>query len=1662
MASPDPADEEAVAIIGMAGRFPGAADVGAFWQNLLAGVESISSAGDGELLGAGVTPAALADPRYVRARGRLDGVALFDAAFFGMSPREAELTDPQHRLFLELAWEALERAGHDPARHRGAIGVYAGAGPDGYLVHHLLAEGATLGEAGAVAGLVGNDKDYLATRVAYKLDLRGPAITVQTACSTSLVAVQLAWQALLGYQCDLALAGGVSVGFPLGAGHLHQEGDILSPDGHCRAFDARAQGTVAGDGVGVVVMKRLSEALADGDHVHAVILGAAVNSDGARKVGFTAPSIAGQAAVITTALAVAGVEAGSIGYVEAHGTGTPLGDPIEIAALTEAFRAGTARRGFCAVGSLKTNVGHLNAAAGVAGLIKAALAVERGEIPPSLHFTSPNPALALESSPFHVNTARLPFPSPRRAGVSSFGFGGTNAHVVLGEAPERGAPSPSRPWQLLALSARTEGALEAASTRLADHLAAEGAASLADVAFTLTVGRRAFEHRRVVVGRGADDVRAALAAPGSARLASGAARGDRPVAFVFPGQGAQHAGMAAELHRHETTFREHFDRCAALLAPHLDRDLRDLVFARDGDALGRTLFAQPALFAVSYALAQLWISWGVRPAALLGHSVGELVAACLAGIFSLEDALGLVAARGRLMDALPPGAMLAVPLPEAEVRPHLTAQVSLAAVNAPAACVVSGPVAEVEALERRLAAQGVPARRLHTSHAFHSAMMDPVLAPFAERVARVARGAPTTPVLSNVTGTWATAAELTDPAYWARHARAPVQFSAGLRALLDERDAVLLEVGPGRTLSTLALQHRGRGGAEPSVAWSLPAPRGSEGDQEVLLGALGRLWTWGAPVDWPAFFAGERRRRTPLPTYPFERRRFWIDAPRAARAAAPPSLAEAEAALAASLAIRPLSSHEGLGAALDALCSAHVLALLRARGVVPTEGAVHERVALGGALGVVPAFTRLVDAMLAMLAEDGLVRLEGDHVRFLAGAATAPEPGLLRAAIAARHPGFVGLLELLDRCARHHEGALTGRIASIGVLYPDGSPAFVEACEARTMAYRSAPLYLALLCEAARRLAAASPARPLRVLEVGGGAGSLTWALVAALEGSDVAYTFTDLGRTFVEDARRTAAEKGLDGRMTFGVLDLSRDPLVQGYAPASFDLVVAYNVLHATPDVAAATRHLRALLAPGGTLAAVEVVETRRWDTLTWGLAEGWWHHQDGIRQGSPLLSLARWERVLGDGGLTDVEAYPRDDAGRARADHGLLLARQPRGEGARVAEAAAPVARRVAGPAALHPRPALGTPYVAPRTGLERQVAAICRDLLGVERVGVHDPLFELGADSLVTLRLTDRLRRELDRDIPQHAAFRGSTVERLAAALEGTPSDRPSSPLVPIQTRGTRPPLFFVHPAAGVVFPYFELARELGPDQPFYGLQALGLDGESEPDTTVEAMARHYVEALLEVQPRGPYCLGGFSFGCLVAFEMAQQLTRAGHAVALLALVDEPAPVLGYRPSAAVMGKLMASGMARSFWPHLHDYVYLRSASPSEPGARWRESGLVKTFLARSALSHFIPPESRLLALRQPAMLPMAQLFMIHLREALAYVPQAYPHRVTLFRATELGAHDRDRTMGWSLLAAGGVEVHELSGEHLDLLRQPRVRALAAKLTACLDAVQPRAAR
>ncbi|MBN9677147.1 type I polyketide synthase [Salipiger bermudensis] len=883
-ALPLPGSENDIAIVGMAAHLPGADSILAYWDNLRAGRSSIRRLTEDELRAAGEDPGLMRHKDYVPFAAPLDDFEMFDAEFFGFSPKEAAIMDPQHRQFLETAWEALENAGHVPDSFDGQVGVFAGCGMGSYFYFNVCSNPDLVENTGMfLLRHTGNDKDFMTTRLSHVLDLHGPSINLQTACSTSLVATHYAAQALLNGECDIALAGGVTIELPQNRGYLYKENEILSPDGACHAFDHRAQGTVFGSGAGVVVLRRLSDAIADGDHIWAVIKGSAVNNDGAQKAGYLAPSVDGQAQAVAEAQAMAGITSDTVDYVECHGTGTYLGDPIEVAAMTQAFRESSDAVGHCRIGSVKTNIGHLDTAAGVASLIKASLALHEGEMPPSLGFEAPNPAIDFDSSPFVVNDTLTPWPQtghPRRAGVNSLGVGGTNAHAVLEEAPARAASDESDwPFQILTLSARSKAALDEGAKRLAAHLRAHPEQPLADVAWTLQQGRRAFDKRRIVVAESHEEAARLLEEEAPRRVHSHSAL-DRPeTVFMFPGGGAQYSGMARDLYETEPVFAEWMDRGLDALAEITDADIRSLWLPAEADrqradeALTKPSLQLPLIMITEYALAQLWMSWGIQPVALAGHSMGENTAACLAGVMSFEDCIGLVHLRGRLFDTVPAGGMLSVNLSAEALQPMLGEGLDLGAVNAPELTVASGPQAALDALEARLRAEDIDCQRIPIDIAAHSHMLEPILADFGAYLRSIDLFAPQIPLTSNRSGALMTDEQATSPDYWVEHLRGTVHF-ADCIGTLARPERIYLEVGPGKALSALARQHPEVQGQ--AVLSSLRHRDDAIADDKHMFEVLGRFWALGAAFDWAQVWGAARRNRVVLPSYAFQRAPYFI------------------------------------------------------------------------------------------------------------------------------------------------------------------------------------------------------------------------------------------------------------------------------------------------------------------------------------------------------------------------------------------------------------------------------------------------------------------------------------------------------------------------------------------------------------------------------------------------------------------------------------------------------------------------------------------------------------------------------------------------------------------------------------------------------------------
>ncbi|MHC5751337.1 type I polyketide synthase [Nostoc sp. JL23] len=1272
-----------VAIIGMSGRFPGAKNTDQFWQNLCNGVESISFFSDRQLVASGVDPAWLNDPQYVKAGAVLEDIEMFDAPFFGFSPREAEIMDPQQRLFLECAWEALENAGYDPKTDKNLIGVYAGGNLSTYLLNNLASHPELI-KALESQITIANDKDFISTRVSYKLNLKGPSISVGTACSTSLVAVHLACRGLLSYQCDMALAGGIAIQVPQKQGYFYQEGGMASPDGHCRAFDAKAQGSPFGKGAGIVVLKRLEDAVADGDCIYGVIKGSAINNDGSEKVSYTAPSVTGQAEVIAEAQAIANFDSETITYIETHGTATPLGDPIEFRALKKVFSAGTSQKNFCAIGSVKTNVSHLSSASGVTGLIKTVLALKHKIIPPTLHFEQPNPEIDFANSPFYINTQLHEWKTegtPRRAGVSSFGIGGTNAHVVLEEAPggeqgSRGAGEQGRKYQLLVVSAKTDSALETATTNLVKHLQQHPELNLADVAYTLQVGRHGLSHRRTVVCQDTQDAIAALQNPKRV-LTSAQETNQRPVVFMFTGLGTHYVNMGYELYQTETTFREHLDRCCSLFEPLLGLNLKEVIYptscakqeatkeksgidlrqmlGRDRQSpdvaaqkLNQTYLTQPALFAIEYALAQLWISWGIRPVAMIGYSIGEYVAATIAGVLSLEDAITLVAKRAQMIQELPGGAMLAIPLTEQEVQPFLNENLSLSAVNGSFQCVVAGTTQAVEELAGKLSAKGLACRQLQTSHAFHSYMMEAIADSFTELVKNISLKAPQIPYISNVTGTWITPEQATNPSYWTQHLCQPVLFADGIDQLWTQHSPILLEVGPGQTLSSLTMQCLDHVSNDHKVILSsLRYAYERQSDLAFILNTLGQLWLEGIKIDWSGFYADERRYRLPLPTYPFERQRYWIEPQKLL-----PAQRNFQSQLTASELWKSLVEAGQLQASagsaefdeqisqakrecLDRLCIAYInltTAHLRAFSN-PTKKYFLEE--LFDQCQIIPTYRELFSRWLEILVEQGQLHEEqGLFTNFLPISTDFVNELLVE--VRAKWADTPQQIDLLQLYGENMVSLLTGKKEPlefhVSTLLKSGEFSVQESPENK--------YYNSIMRVCLEQVLKALPSQVnLRILELGAGTGTGTAELLPILLSEKTNYTFTDVGGFFLNAAKKKFSDYPF---VEYQLLDLERSLQEQGYSNHSFDVIVAFQVLHVTRNIGETLDRIRSLLAPGGLLLFWETTQPRlEFEFIDALLMNPIGNPESDRNMCNPFLSKEKWQQELKSHGFVQVTAF-------------------------------------------------------------------------------------------------------------------------------------------------------------------------------------------------------------------------------------------------------------------------------------------------------------------------------------------------------------------------------------------------------------------------------------
>ena len=1790
-----------IAVVGMSGRFPGARDLDQFWSNLANGVESITRFSDEILIKAGVPASHLADHTYVKAAPILEEPGAFDAEFFAFTPREAEVLDPQHRLLLELAHEALENAGCDPARYPGRVGVFTGAAMNTYVLDRGIDK--ELGQD-YIPTLIGTDKDFLSTRISYKLNLRGPSLTVQTACSTSLVAVHLARQSLLSHETDMALAGGVSVRVPHCSGYFHDAGGVTSSDGRVRAFDAKANGTVFGSGGGILVLKRLDDALADGDFIHAIIKGSAVNNDGAEKAGYTAPSVNGQADAVVEALANAGVDAESISYVEAHGSGTPVGDPIELRALTKAFRVFTQRSQYCAIGSVKTNLGHLDAAAAVAGIIKTVLALKNRQLPASLNYSDPNPEIDFPNTPFYVNTALREWISdgPRRAGVMATGMGGTNAHLVLEEAPPARTSDRTEEPDLLLWSARTESGLEQSTRQLNAFLLRNESINLTDVADTLQDGRKAFRHRRFAICRDRTDALRALGDASSRGMFSGAVLDSqrRPIVFLFPGIGDHYVGMGHELYTRFAEFRTAVDSSARALGPYLGCDIREILYparylaeraasngrraagidlkkmlARetsetedpDSSRLNATLFAQPALFTVEYALARLWESLGIVPDAVVGHSMGEYTAACLAGVLSLEQAARLVAVRARLVNELPQAAMLAVLLSEDELRPLLSTSVSIALINGPGLCVVAGPPEEVAALEKGLAVNGVVCRPVKNAHAFHTPALEPIANRFGDEVLQVQLHSPRIPCLSNVTGQWLTAEEAVDPAYWVKHATHTSRFSDGLQQLWKLTDPVLLEAGPGRTLTVLATQHPGRKNAKSVVAVSsLRHQYENQPDLEVLLRGAGGLWLSGAEIKWPALSGERRRRRIPLPTYPFERTVHW-----AARSPEHKSPAQHPAPAAETIDEwfytpsweRTTALNEANGAAVDSTAS----------WLIVTDG-------LGEGAGLKSRFDKLdLRVNVACFGQeffaggDGIYELNphdrGDYVKLLravAGRTAGPlhiihfggyvkgRPAFQTTAFETSQAyGFFSLLYLAQAIGelnlsnvikigiisnRLHqvtgEETLDPTMATVlgpcGVIpkefpnvscfnidLPDGQSVdslpdqwvsaileeFSDKDSNRVVAYRgrfrwlrnyrrAAPLppadtagtaferlrrggvylitggtggiglaiakYLAEACQPKLVLTKRAPFPEKRkwnqlATERGGASGDL--AIIDQL--LELEQLGAQVEVVSAECADRAQMKKVLDWvDKTFGPVD---------------GVIHAAGVVHAGLIQAKTRDTANRVLAPKveGTRVLFDLFSGRRLDffvlfssmaaidtpfaQVDYAAANAFldafaWFSSAHNQYPTIAINWPGWQRV---GMLARLETLPglerwkQDALGKAIATEKgvaafarLLNSKSPQvvvspqdlGEALR--EATALDASRYFAPysemESVRARPATDE--------WEPVLTQIWREALGIEHIGPDDNFFELGGHSLIAARIVSTLDRKFGKRLSVLALFRTPTIAGLAATLRGAAAPHTVPLNGPVDYRNCL--IWF---GGGAILRPF--AGHLGNHTPVVMLTM--------PEQNVAAFKPPYAFAnvakslacrILELDPQGPYLVGGWCLMGLLAYETAHQLELMGKEVNLVVLLDTPLTINSSAvPLVQRARQRLKGGMFHlsRLWqmPRSERASYLRTR------LEW-----LKVLLRNRRLRNAYAGN------REHA--PRDRLFEeILFLSALNYAPPPYGGRVLSLRPQERPKDPyADLSFDWKKLVRT-LECFEVPGDHGSMLHEPNARVLADRIRLAIDA-------
>jgi len=1552
-----------IAVIGIACRFPGTSNHAEFWQNLRNGKESISFFSASELLAAGLNLELISQSNYIRAKGICKDADQFDPDFFKISRRQAEILDPQHRLLLQSIWHALEDAGYIDEKVAGKIGVFVGSSTNQYYVKNLVGNRELLNLVGEEQLYVNNANDFLANRVSYLLNLTGPSNTIQTSCSTSLVAIAQACENLLDYQCDLAAAGGVSLSLPLITGYEYVEGSTASPDGHCRAFDINAQGTVLADGVGVVILKRAEQAISDNDHIYAIIKGFAVNNDGHQKVGFTAPSQQGQAEVIAAAYAMAEFNPADISYIEAHGTGTEQGDPIEIAALTDVFREHTDLIQYCAVGSVKTNIGHLEAASGVSGLIKACLALQHQEIPPSLHFTAPNPLLNLETSPFFINTKLNPWAprnGVRRAGVSSFGYGGTNVHLALEEAPTRNAASTQRREHIVLLSAQSIPALEQLKLSYIEFLEKNPNISLGNIAYTSQLGRAGLNERFGVVAHNIADCISAL----NSNIKS--VEKTREISFLFPGQGAEYLKMASDLYDTEPFFKNIIDDCAQKLRTHFDF-LH--IWRNDEIKLHQTQFTQPILFTIEYALARLLLNWGIQPNAMIGHSVGEYTAACIAGVFNLEEGLELMVSRGKLMHELEAGAMLAVLSDPKNI--HLTANCAIAAINSPKQCVVSGPLKDIQKLEKELQAQNIRFRRLPSQQAFHSPMMEKILQKFSEKLQTIHWHAPEIPYISNYTGTWIRSEEAMSPEYWLQHLRYTVQFSKGVNELIQKNN-LFIEVGPGKTLLRL-IQQQNQNNKSAILIPLLATASDNTSSVQTAYQALAKCWVHGVNPDWQQYNAEWDYQRISLPTYPFQTQRYWID----------PSTAETHVTThiyRENWTAQPLSTQ-------SASTSKQFIFFL-------TENSALKNVVPKSAIKVYPD----QNFRIASSTEYYINPSEPEHfqkllnqlkwketIDFIYAWSLEKDKLTLENISNIYQHNFLSLIYLAQSIGHQHRTTpvqikiLTTGLTSI-FEYPTENPAkslLMGPCLTIPVEYSNikcsiidfptefADYQLALSEEFHAEITetliayhkhrrwvlkyapcilpekiAAPPLTANGTYIITGGLGGLGLSFARYLitkymanvaliqrsnfpERSTWEKILTESTHQHQHKIKQLVELEKLGGKILILQADVTEpQSLNEAFKQVKSQFGKITGIIHAAGLPAGkmmqqkSTVELSAILDPKvkGTILLNQIAQRESIEYLIlfsslasilsvpgqvdYSSANAFLNYYSTAQQNdnTTILSL-NWDMWKNIGMSTEIFKHSANQFESIALDlneglHAFELILNNSINPSFICKSDLNKKRTQHIPTELIEIQS-GDNVANDKISPQQKLLSLWEAMLGHENLTIEDNFFDSGGDSLLAIQLCNNVNKMFNTHFFPHDLLMANTVKLMWEQIKNQTSSSRSeltSNIIPLKS-GTSVPLFLIHPIGGTIYVYQNLVKSLNQDWQIYGIQSLTLNPNAKSPATIEAMAQAYIDAIQKIVGNQPYRLAGASFGGLIAYEMAQQLSAQNNTIDLLAMIDSP---------------------------------------------------------------------------------------------------------------------------------------------------------------------------